>query len=97
MLLENDRRAAEVSAANIVCTHGQQTREANAEMYSVYDDVELLDWLRWAHETGPSFLQTIAEAAFLTDLEDYKLLRPALLKLKEANPKTGQDVCPFCC
>ncbi len=71
---------------------GRQTREANAEMCSVYDDVELLDWLHWAHETGPSFLQTIAEAAFLTDHENYSLLRPALLKLKKANPKPGQDV-----
>jgi hypothetical protein len=45
-------------------------------MCSVYDDVELLDWLRWAEGDGPSFLRTIAEAAFTADLNDYNLLRP---------------------
>jgi hypothetical protein len=47
-------------------------------MCSVYDDVELLDWLRWAQGDGPSFLRTIAEAAFTADLNDYNLLRPCL-------------------
>jgi hypothetical protein len=47
-------------------------------MCSVYDDVELLDWLRWAEGDGPSFLRTIAEAAFTADLNDYNLLRPCL-------------------
>jgi hypothetical protein len=58
-------------------------------MGSVYEDVELFDWLVWADEHGPSFLRTIAEAAFSADLKNYNLLRPALLKLKEANPRTG--------
>ena len=62
-------------------------------MCSVYDDVELLDWLRWAEENGPIFLRTIAEAAFTADLKDYNLIRPALLNLKEANPRTGLGVC----
>lgn len=66
-----------------------ETKGANAPMCSVYDDVELLDWLRWAEENGPSFLPTIAEAAFTADLKNYNLIRPALLKLKEANPMTG--------
>ncbi|MGC1644510.1 MAG: hypothetical protein WA741_01670 [Candidatus Sulfotelmatobacter sp.] len=66
-----------------------KTKEANAAMCSVYDDVELLDWLRWSHENGPSFLRTIAEAVFTADLKNYNLLRPALLKLKETNPRTG--------
>jgi hypothetical protein len=56
-------------------------------MCSVYDDVELFDWLRWTEENGPSFLKTVAEAAFLADLANYNLLRPALLKLKESNPQ----------
>jgi hypothetical protein len=47
-------------------------------MCSVYDDVELLDWLRWTEGDGPSFLRTIAEAAFTADLNDYNLLRPCL-------------------
>jgi hypothetical protein len=66
-----------------------KTEEANAAMCSVYDDVELLDWLRWSHENGPSFLRTIVEAVFTADLKNYNLLRPALLKLKETNPRTG--------
>jgi hypothetical protein len=49
-----------------------------AALCSVYDDVELLDWPRWAEGDGPSFLRTIAEAAFTADLNDYNLLRPCL-------------------
>ncbi len=44
-------------------------------MGSVYDDVELLDWLRWGEGDGPSSLRTIAEAAFTADLNDYNFLR----------------------
>jgi hypothetical protein len=70
-----------------------KTKEANAAMCSVYDDVELLDWLRWSQENGPSFLRTIVEAAFTADLKNYNLLRPALLTLKEANPRAGWSMC----
>jgi|ERR1035437_3530881 hypothetical protein len=42
---------------------------------------------------GPNFLRTMAEAAFAADLKNYNLLRPALLKLKEANPRTGLGMC----
>jgi hypothetical protein len=56
-------------------------------MCSVYDDVELLDWLRWAEENGTSFLRTIAEAAFTADIPHYLLLRPVLLELKKEWPK----------
>ena len=58
-------------------------------MISPSTDGELHDWLRWAEENGPSFLRAIAEAAFTADLKNYNLIRPALLKLKEANPRTG--------
>jgi hypothetical protein len=54
-----------------------ETTGANTQMCSVYDDVELHDWLRWAEENGPSFLRTIAEAAFAADLKNYNLIRPA--------------------
>ena len=47
-------------------------------MSSVYEDVELYDWLVWADEHGTIFLQAIAEAAFTADLNDYNLLRPCL-------------------
>jgi hypothetical protein len=60
--------------------------------YSVYDDPELTDWLHWASESAevPSFVRTIAEAAFLADLPDYALLRPVLLELKRQRPRTLQ-------
>jgi hypothetical protein len=56
--------------------------------YSVYDDPELTDWLRWAFESGevPKFVQTVAEAAFLADTSHYALLRPVLLELKRERP-----------
>ena len=44
-------------------------------------------------ENGTSFLRRIAEAAFTADLKNHNLLRPALLKLKEANPRTGWSMC----
>jgi hypothetical protein len=56
-------------------------------MCSVYDDMELLDWLRWAAGDGPSFLRTILEASFMADLKNYNLLRPVLLELKKEWPK----------
>ena len=70
-----------------------ETKEANAPMCSVYEDVELHDWLVWVDEHGPSFLRAIATAAFTADLKNYNLLRPALLKLREANPRTGLGMC----
>ena len=57
-------------------------------LYSVYTDPELKGWIRWAEESGevPSFVKTIAEAAFLADLANYALLRPLLLELKRQKP-----------
>jgi hypothetical protein len=49
-------------------------------------DVELHDWLRWAEENGGSFLKATAEAALIADREQYNLLRPFLLELKEEWP-----------
>jgi hypothetical protein len=58
-------------------------------MWSVYDDPELYDWVRWADQHGSSFLRAIAEAAFVSDLKHYALLRPVLLKLKEDEPRSS--------
>jgi len=57
-------------------------------------DTELADWLRWASESGeaPSFVRTIAEAAFLADLPNYALLRPVLLELKRQMPLVVQTI-----
>jgi len=51
-------------------------------------DEELHDWLRWTDENGSSFLRAIAEAAFVSDLKLYALLRPTLIKLREMYPET---------
>ena len=50
-------------------------------------DGELYDWLRWAEESGSSFLKTTAEAALIADLGHYNLLRPVLLERKREWPK----------
>jgi hypothetical protein len=52
--------------------------------YSANTDPDLRDWLRWASESGqvPTFVKTVADAAFIADMADYSLLRPVLLELK---------------
>ena len=50
-------------------------------------DEELHDWLRWAEENSSGFLKTTAEAALISDLKHYNLLRPILLELKREWPK----------
>ena len=56
-------------------------------MYSAATDDELRDWLCFADQHGPSFLQRIVEAAFTADLKNYALLRPLLLELKKEWPR----------
>jgi hypothetical protein len=53
-------------------------------MLSAHTDPELRDWLRRASEGGrtPTFVRTIAEAAFMACIPDYLLLRQVLLELK---------------
>lgn len=52
------------------------------------DDDELRGWLRWAERNGSGFLRAIAEAALVSDLRHYNLIRPVLLKLREMYPET---------
>jgi len=65
----------------------QDMNETNAAMCSAYDDVELLDWLRWSLEKGNNFLRPIAEGALMADLRSYNLIRPDLLALKKEWPQ----------
>ena len=58
------------------------------EPYSAFTDEELHSWLVFAEQHGTSFLQAIAEAAFVSDLKQYALIRPILLKLREMYPET---------
>ena len=55
---------------------------------SAHTDPELRDWLRWASERGntPTFVRTVAEAAFIACIPDYLLLRPVLVELKRRYP-----------
>jgi len=55
---------------------------------SAYTDPELHDWLVWAEENGSGFLRAVAEAAFASDLRDYSLLRPSLVRLRKMYPET---------
>jgi nucleoside-diphosphate-sugar epimerase len=50
---------------------------------------ELLDWLRWASESGntPVFVRRVAEAALIACIPDYLLLRPVLAELKRRYPE----------
>jgi hypothetical protein len=52
-------------------------------------DTELGGWLRFEEEHGSNFMRAIADAAFLAYTPSYVLLRPTLLRLKEANPRAG--------
>ena len=62
---------------------------ANVEPHSASTDNELHDWLIWAREHGTSFLHAIAEAAFVSDLKHYRLLRPILLSLRKMYPENS--------
>jgi len=56
-------------------------------MSSLYEDPEMLSWLRHVEKYGPSFLRALADAAFLADERHYPLLRPLLLTLKQMHPE----------
>ena len=55
---------------------------------SPHTDPELSEWLCWASEQGkaPMFVRSVAEAALISCLPDYDLLRPVLVELKRRNP-----------
>ena len=73
----------------VVGTLAVAAQGANVESHSAIADNELHDWLIWAREHGTTFLHAIAEAAFLSDLKHYRLLRPVLLNLKKMYPENS--------
>jgi len=73
----------------VVATLAVIAQGASVEPHSASTDEELHDWLVWADEHGTSFLHTMAEAAFLSDLKHYRLLRPVLLNLKKMYPENS--------
>ena len=55
------------------------------EVYVIaFEDAELNDWLIQAIDEGPGqFLPALAEAVVTASPEDYSLVRPALMSLKQ--------------
>jgi hypothetical protein len=72
----------------VVATLAVIAQGASVEPHSASNDEELHDWLIWAREHS-SFLHAIAEAAFLSDLKHYRLLRPVLLSLRKMYPENS--------
>lgn len=70
----------------VVGTLAVTAQGGNVEPRSASADNELHEWLIWAREHGTSFLHAIAEAAFLSDLKHYRMLRPVLLNLRKMYP-----------
>ena len=73
----------------VVATLAVIAQGASVEPHSASTDEELHDWLVWANEYGTSFLHAMAEAAFLSDLKHYRLLRPVLRNLKKMHPENS--------
>jgi hypothetical protein len=51
------------------------------------DEPELLWWLLKACQLGGSFVSSIARAGLVADYENYPLIRPLLLVLREKYPE----------
>ena len=73
----------------VVATLAVIAQGASVEPHSASTDEELHDWLVWADEHGTSFLHAMADAAFLSDLKHYRLLRPVLRNLKKMYPENS--------
>ena len=56
-------------------------------LIAVNDDPELLEWLAKAAEKGGGFVQSIANAGLRADYENYLLVRPLLLTMREKYPE----------
>jgi len=51
------------------------------------DDPELLEWLANAHQRGGGFVSSLAAAALRADPENYLLIRPLVLQMREKYPE----------
>lgn len=52
-----------------------------------FDDPELLEWLAKANEFGGGFISSISRAALIADEENYPLMRPFLLVMRQKYPR----------
>jgi hypothetical protein len=50
------------------------------------DDPELLEWLSNAHQRGGGFVSSLAGAALRADHENYSIIRPLVLQMREKYP-----------
>jgi hypothetical protein len=56
------------------------------------DDAELSDWIMTlGEERSGNFLCALAEAAMKADAEDYSVIRPALVNLKNRYAQRGKE------
>jgi hypothetical protein len=64
--------------------------------YTVHNDPDLTEWLRWAFELGNTgiFIRTLVEVAYLADMPSYVLLRPVLLEFMRRNPRPAPAETP---
>jgi len=51
------------------------------------DDPELLEWLDNASRKAGSFLSSLAFAALYADFENYPILRPVIVEMREKYPQ----------
>jgi hypothetical protein len=56
------------------------------------DDPELLEWLAKADQDGGGFVRSVARAALVADPENYPLIRPLVLALRQKYPVYGKTV-----
>jgi hypothetical protein len=54
-------------------------------------DDEMSNWLMHAAERGGGFVRSFAETVMRADDDNYRLLRPALIALKEKYPRYNND------
>src|SRR5580658_3193231 len=54
------------------------------------DDPELLEWLANAKEKAGGFVSNLAAAALVADWENYPILRPVLLLMREVSAVRAQ-------
>jgi hypothetical protein len=60
---------------------------------TAHQDPSLIDWLLNAQTNAGDFLRSLAEAGLRADAENYPLLRPALLVLKNRYPQYDKPNC----
>jgi hypothetical protein len=61
-------------------------------LYSADTDPELREWIEFQAKNGNDFLRSIATAAQMASVEEYTLLRPALVRCRYQYPEPNSTV-----